>query len=300
MSTAARSPDAATLALFGVAVLLGAGNFLAVRLSNLGLPPFFGAGLRFALAAAIFAALCLLWRLPWPRGRDLRTVLLFCVTGIAGFYALMYWSLLVVAAGVATVVTALVPLATLLLAAAQGLERVTLRSLAGGVIAVTGIAAMALEGGDLVLPLGRLLAMLAAVACVSQSFVFGKRLAHLHPATINALGLGTGAMLLLALSTVTGEAWTLPQRAEAAWALVYLVTLGSVGLFFAALVVVKRWTASATSYMFVLFPVATMALERVLLGEPLRAGAVAGAALVMAGVWIGALARGRRRAPAPA
>jgi drug/metabolite transporter (DMT)-like permease len=300
MSTAARSPDAATLALFGVAVLLGAGNFLAVRLSNLGLPPFFGAGLRFALAATIFAALCLLWRLPWPRGRDLRTALHFGVTGIAGFYALMYWSLLVVAAGVATVVTALVPLATLLLAAAQGLERVTLRSVVGGAIAVTGIAAMALEGGELGLPLGRLLAMLAAVVCVSQSFVLGKRLAHLHPATINAVGLGTGALLLLALSTLTAEAWTLPQRAEAAWALAYLVTFGSVGLFFAALVVVKRWTASATSYMFVLFPVATMALERVLLGEPLRVGAVAGAALVMVGVWIGALARGRRRAPAPA
>jgi drug/metabolite transporter (DMT)-like permease len=300
MSTAARSPDVATLALFGVAVALGAGNFLAVRLSNLGLPPFFGAGLRFALAAMIFAALCLRWRLPWPGARDLRTMLLFGVTGIAGFYALMYWSLLAVSAGVATVVTALVPLATLLLAAAQGLERITLRSVAGGAIAVAGIAAMALEGGELVLPLGRLLAMFGAVACVSQSFVLGKRLAHLHPATINALGLGTGALLLLALSVVAGEAWTLPQRAEAAWALAYLVTFGSVGLFFAALVVVKRWTASATSYMFVLFPVATMALERVLLGEPLRAGAVAGAALVMAGVWIGALARGRRRATAPA
>lgn len=35
-----RGPDARTLGLFGVAVTLGSANFLAVRLSNLALPPF--------------------------------------------------------------------------------------------------------------------------------------------------------------------------------------------------------------------------------------------------------------------
>ena len=73
-------------------------------------------------------------------------------------------------------------------------------------------------------------------------------------------------------------------------ALAYLVTLGSVGLFLALLTVVRRWTASATSYVFVLFPVATLVLEALLLGAPITAPAMAGAALVMAGVWLGALA----------
>ncbi|MBA2668544.1 MAG: EamA family transporter, partial [Trueperaceae bacterium] len=83
--------------------------------------------------------------------------------------------------------------------------------------------------------------------------------------------------------------WSLPRQPEAALALIYLVTFGSIGLFLLLLTVIRRWTASATSYMFVLFPVATMTLEAVLFGEPITFSAAA-AAIVMTGVWIGALA----------
>jgi drug/metabolite transporter (DMT)-like permease len=49
--------------------------------------------------------------------------------------------------------------------------------------------------------------------------------------------------------------------------------------------------------VFVLFPVATMLLEALLLGEPITFAGAAGALLVMTGVWVGALAPSR---PAPA
>lgn len=95
--------------------------------------------------------------------------------------------------------------------------------------------------------------------------------------------------MLLVLSAAVGERWSLPRQPEAALALIYLVTFGSIGLFLLLLTVIRRWTASATSYMFVLFPVATMTLEAVLFGEPITFSAAA-AAIVMTGVWIGALA----------
>lgn len=60
------------------------------------------------------------------------------------------------------------------------------------------------------------------------------------------------------------------------WAVGYLVTLGSVGLFMLVLEVVKRWTASATSYLFVLFPVATLALGALLADERVTLQAVTG------------------------
>jgi drug/metabolite transporter (DMT)-like permease len=101
-----RNPDALSLGTFGLVVLLGAGNFLAVRMSNLDLPPFWGAGLRFALAAASFVLIALVLRLRWPTGRDLALTVLYGVFGFAAFYALMYWALVQVTAGVATVVMA--------------------------------------------------------------------------------------------------------------------------------------------------------------------------------------------------
>lgn len=295
MPGTARGPDAATLALFGVAVTLGSANFLAVRVSNLALPPFWGAGLRFALASLAFVVLARVLRIPWPRGRAWRQMAAFGVLSFAGFYALLYWALLHVTAGVSTVVLALVPLATLLLSAAQGLERLRSRTVAGGAVAVAGIAWLVLEPGGVALPLPAVVALSAAVLCVSQSFILGKRLQDQHPANTNAVGMAVGAVLLVALSAAAGEPWGLPQRPAAAWALAYLVTFGSVGLFLAGLVVIRRWTASSTSYMFVLFPVGTMVLEALLLGEPVTAAAVAGAVVVIAGVWLGAFASPARR-----
>jgi drug/metabolite transporter (DMT)-like permease len=290
MRAPVRGPDGLTVTLFAVAVALGGSNFLAVRLSNLELPPFWGAGLRFTLAGLAFLALTAVMRLTLPKGRTLLHMAVFGLLGIAGFYALMYWALVTVTAAVATVVMACVPLVTLLLAGAQGLERIRARSLIGASLAVAGIGLLALEPGHVSLPFGALLAMFGAVLCVSQSIIVGKRLQQHHPAVINAVALSVGAVVLLALSAAVGEPWSLPRRAEAAWALAYLVTFGSVGLFFVLLTVIRRWTASATSYLFVLFPVATMALEAILFGEPVTLAAAAAALLVMSGVWFGALA----------
>jgi drug/metabolite transporter (DMT)-like permease len=293
-----RIPDTLTLGAFAVLVTLGAGNFLAVRMSNLELPPFWGAGLRFGLAAVSFVAISQFLRLSWPRGRDLVLTAVYGVLGFAAFYALMYWSLTQVTAGVAVVVMAVVPLVTLLLSAVEGIERLRARSVFGALLALAGIAWMTFGPQHVVVPLAALAAMLGAAITVSQSIIIGKRISGNHPAVTNAVGMTVGALLLLGLSLLAGEAWSFPREAEALWAVVYLVTLGSVGLFVLVLLVVRRWTASATSYMFVLFPVVTMALEAWILDEPVTGQMFLGAALVMAGVWFGALSPGARRAPA--
>jgi drug/metabolite transporter (DMT)-like permease len=294
---AAPTPDGLTLAAFAVAVTLGAGNFVGVRFSNLELAPFWGAALRFGLAAAIFVVTAAVRRLTWPRGRDLWLTVIYGALSFATFYALMYWALVRVSAGVATVVMAVVPLATVLLAAAQRLERLNLRTAAGALLACAGIVWMVTGPVDLVLPVSALVAMLLAAASVAQAVIVGKRISGNHPAVTNAVGMPVGVVLLLALSGIAGETWALPRQPEVIAAVVYLVTLGSGGLFVLVLLVVRRWTASATSYMFVLFPVVTMVLDAWLTGEPVTAQALTGALVVMAGVWVGALSPAARRRP---
>lgn len=298
MDPSPRSPDGLTLAAFALAVTIGAGNFIGVSFSNRELAPFWGAGLRFGIAAAIFVGIVLVRRLPWPRGGALRLTVLYGVLSFAVSYALMYWALVRVSAGVATVVMAVVPLATLLLAAVQGLERVRLRGGVGALLACAGILWMTFGPQEVVLPLTALFAMLAASASIAQAVIVSKRIAQNHPAVTNAVGMLVGAILLLAFSAVAGEVWALPRQTEVLVAVGYLVTIGSVGLFVLALLVIRRWTASATSYMFVLFPVVTMLLDVVLTQTPITTSALVGAMLVMAGVWFGALSPGARRAAA--
>ncbi|MBW3619121.1 MAG: EamA family transporter [Actinobacteria bacterium] len=299
MEAEQQGPGSVVVATFLLAVTIGGANFIAVRFSNRELAPFWGAGLRFGLAALLFVGIAVALRLRWPRGRDLVLTAVYGLMSFAISYALMYWALVRVTAGAATVVMAMVPLVTLLLATAQGHERLALRGVAGALLAVAGIGWMTFGPGATAIPLGPLLAMLLAALVIGQSIILGKRLSGNHPAMTNAVGMSTGALVLFGISLVAGEPWVLPREPSAVWAVLYLVTLGSVGLFVLVLLVVRRWTSSASSYMFVLFPVVTLVLAALIADEPITTDAVVGALLVMTGVWFGALSPGARRVSAP-
>lgn len=299
MSNSLEAPGARTLGVFALAVVLGGANFVGVRFSNLELAPFWGAGLRFSLAALTFVAIALALRLRWPTGRLLALTAAYGLLSFGLFYALMYWALQRVTAGMATVVMAMVPLVTVLLTWVQRLEPLRRRTVVGAAVALGGILWMTLGEDRVVLPLTGLLAMFAAAVTIGESVILGKKVSANHPAMTNAVAMVVGAASLLALSAVAGENWAVPTRPDVIWSLAYLVTLGSVGLFVLMLLVVRRWTASATSYAFVLFPVVTMLLEAWLADEPLSWRGTTGALIVMAGVWFGALAPSARTSSEP-
>lgn len=285
------------MSAFVAAVILGGGNFIAVRFSNRELDPFWGAGLRFTLAASLFVAIALALRLRWPRGRQLVLTLTYGALNFALSYALLYWALVRVTAGFGAVVLAVVPLVTLLLAALHGLEPLRRRAILGSLLSLGGILLMTVRPQDVTLPIAGLVAMLLAALTVGEGVIVSKKVSGYHPAMTNAVGMTIGAVFLLGLSALVSEQWVLPRQAEAIWSVAYLVTFGSVGLFVLFLLVVRMWTVSATSYSFVLFPVVTMLLEALLADEPLTLQGVTGTVLVMIGVWFGALSPSARGLP---
>jgi len=293
----ASAPDAFTLAAFIVAVVLGGGNFIAVRFSNRELDPFWGAGLRFTLAAVVFVTIALGLRLRWPTGRHLALTLAYGGLNFGLSYALLYWALVRVTAGFGAVILAVVPLITILLAVAHRMERLNTRTLVGSMLSLIGIIVMTVRPGDVDLPISGLLAMLVAAVTVGEGVIVSKKVSGYHPVMTNAVGMTVGAVILLAMSAFAAESWLIPSQAEVIWSVAYLILLGSVGLFVLFLLVVRKWTASATSYSFVLFPVVTMLLGAWIADEPITYGGVIGAVLVMSGVWFGALSPGARRAP---
>ncbi|MGH2452032.1 MAG: EamA family transporter [Candidatus Limnocylindria bacterium] len=287
--------DPFTLIVFLVAVVIGGSNFVAVRFSNAELAPFWGAGLRFALAATLLLAASLAFRLRLPRGRPALTgAAIYGTLGFGLFYAFMYRALVEAPAALGAVVIALVPLLTLLLAIAQGLEAFRWRGLAGALVAAVGVAVVFADQVGGAVGIGSLLALLAGALCLAESAVAAKRYPRAHPIPYNAVAMVPGAVLLLVLSAVSGEPWSLPTR-EATWiALAYLVLIGSTALFVAFLFVLERWTASATSYATVLFPIVAGVVGAAIAGEGVSPGLGLGGAIVIAGVYVGALA------PAPA
>jgi drug/metabolite transporter (DMT)-like permease len=154
---------------------------------------------------------------------------------------------------------------------------------------VGGIALAFFEQPSGTLPLISLLAIIAGAACIAESTVVLKMYPQSDPFMTNALAMTVGTLTLVVLSLVAGESWTLPARARTWASIIYLVFIGSVVAFYLFLFVIRRWTASATSYQFVLFPFVTVLVANWLADETVNSALILGGALVLVGVWIGAL-----------
>ena len=135
--------------------------------------------------------------------------------------------------------------------------------------------------------------MVGFVACLAAGLVIAKALPGVHPAAMNAIGTTVGAVVLVPLAIILGEGTPLP-KAELTWAVqLYVALVGSVGVFGLILFVVRRWTATGASYQTVLSPPVTILLAAWLLGEPLSPRLAVGAAIVVLGVYAGALSHPR-------
>jgi drug/metabolite transporter (DMT)-like permease len=286
-----RRVDRLTFVAFLAVVILGGSNAVAVRFSNFELPPFWGAALRFAAAAMIFWAIVLIRRIELPSGRALIGALIYGTLTIGISYAFLYWALVYVPASLAIVFLTLGPLLTFLFAWAHGQEAFRWRGLLGALVAFAGIViGLGTEIGSTV-PLLPFLALVAGVAVGSEGTVLYKSFPSSEPLAVNAVALSVGAAILLLISLVTGETWSLPAT-QATWiAYGYLVLGGSVVMFYSFLYVLERWTASATSYSLLLIPIATIVIASWLLDEQVSIRFLFGSAIVLMGVWFGAISQ---------
>lgn len=281
--------DQVALASFVLMSVLAGGNAVAIRFSNRELDPLWGASVRFALAAALLLTAMAALRLAIPRGPALLGAVVYGALTFGAAFALAYYALVEIHAGFGQTLLALVPLATLLLAVAQRQERLSAAALGGALIALVGVAVMSQAPVRDSLPLLSLLAALGAALCFAEGAILVRWIPPVHPVTINAIGMATGAVLLAVGSVLSGETISLPERAETWAAIGYLVAVGSVVVFVLYVVVLRYWAASRAAYEFVLIPVVTLALSAWLDDEPVGFGLVLGGLLVLAGVYVGAL-----------
>lgn len=280
--------DRTVLLVFLSTIVLGGSNAVAIRVGNAELPPFWNATLRFGIAATLFVIIALFVRPPFPRGRTFVGAVLYGVVSFAAAYAFTYVALVSAPAGVGQLILSVAPLLTLLLAVAHGLERFRWQGLVGSLIAAPGVIVVFGDQLRLDVPIAALAAAFAAALCIAEGGVLAKLYSPGHPVSANAIGMGIGASILGTISLLAGEVWTLPAEPRTWASVLYLASVGSVGLFLAFLFVLRRWTASATSYVLLLMPLWTVTVGALVLGEAVSSTFIVGAALVLAGTYVGA------------
>jgi drug/metabolite transporter (DMT)-like permease len=285
-------------AVFVAIALIGGGNPVGVAVAVDELDPIWAAATRFVAAGAIFAIAMVLLRIPIPNGKALLGSFTYGLLGFFGAFAFLFWGFLETPPGTGQIIIALVPLLTLLLAVAHGLERFSLRVLVGVLIALGGLVFLVADRIEANVPLPSLLAVVAGATLLAESGVVVKLTPRAHPVASNAVGMLAGGALLLVLSAIIGDTWRVPAQSDTWTAMVFLVVGGSVGVFGLYVFLLGRWTASAASYILLLQPLPTIVYSAVLTQEPLTPALFVGAAIILFGVYIGAFATSRPPAPA--
>ena len=276
-------------ALLGVLSVLWGGSFFFNHVAVAEVPPLTLVLLRVSLAAPILLCAAKLLRLPLPAGR--RTWTGFLAMGLLNNalpFALIVWGQTRIASGLAAILNATTPLATVVVAHLfTADEKMRANRLAGVLAGFAGVAV--LIGPGLLRGVGGDVA--AELACLAAAFsyacagVFGRRFRHLPPISAASGQVTASAVLLLPPALVVDRPWLLHLPGAAAMGavagLAVLCTALAYAIYFRILA-----TAGATNLLLVTFliPVSAIALGWLVLGEHLAAYQFLGLALVGAGL----------------
>jgi drug/metabolite transporter (DMT)-like permease len=276
--------------LLALSVLWG-GSFFFTGIAVKELPPLTIAALRVGLAAAMLCVTLRLLGLVLPRERKvwaaffgmglLNNVIPFC---------LIVWGQTHIASGLAAILNATTPLATVIVAhVLTDDETMTGNRLAGVLIGLVGVTLMI--GPDTLGGIGTdVLAQLAVLgAALSYAFagVFGRRFRRLGIAPMaTATGqVAASSVMLLPVALLVERPWTLPLPSAAVWAAILGIATFSTALGYVLYFRILA-SAGAINLLLVTFliPVSAIILGAFVLGERLAPRHFLGMALIGAGL----------------
>ena len=274
--------------LLALSILWG-GTYFFAKVAVATLPPLTVVLVRVAIAAVALLVVVKASGLGVPRNAHLwRAFLVMGAINNVIPFGLLFWAQTEIASGLAAILNATTPLFTVLFAhvAAPG-ERLTLARLAGILCGCLGVTL--LVGPDALSGLG--IGVLAQLACLAAAVsyavagLFGRRFRGV-PAPVTAFGqVAASTVLTLPLVLVFDRPWALPAPGLHVWGA--LIGLGLLGTALAYILYFRILAAAgATNLLLVTFliPVTAILFGVVLLGERLGLPAIAGMALIFAGL----------------
>lgn len=285
------------LALLFLLSSIWGSSFMAIKIGIETIPPLTLAAARVMLAALVLWGFARLQGLVLPRGRR---IWLYCfLLGVIGNglpFALINWGEQRIDSGLAAILMAVMPLATVVLAHFFTVgDRMTPAKLAGVVIGFFGV--VVLVGPEAVKGVGGDVWRQLAVSLGAVSYAIAAILArNMPPAPLiarSAAVMIVASVVMAPLAMVLEAPWTLAPSQEAMWAAVYLglmpTALATIILFH---LLVKR-NASFIAPINYLIPVFGVIWGVVALGEAVSPRAVTALGVILAGM---AIAQYRRRA----
>jgi len=275
-------------------VLLWSANFIVGKVALREFPPLLLGALRIGLAGVFLAPAY--WRKSraagtiWPPA-DLMLLAFLAVCNV-GNQLLFLLGLHRTSVAHSALIIGVGPIFVLLIAAAMGLERITLRKTAGMILALGGVSTLAYQASSGAAPAEATVAgdAITVAACVLFSLfaVYGKRAAERHSTVaVNGFAYISGAALLAPILLWQAREFSFAHVSAAGWSsLVYMALFPSVICYLIYYHALTHISASRVSAFIYLEPLIATLMGVAFLGERITASLVAGGTVIFTGVYL--------------
>lgn len=285
-STASAEAKLPLIAAFATIYIVWGSTYLAIRVLVATVPPLLSAGVRFFVAGVLLYAFARFRGDSAPTRIQWRNLAAISLSMFVITYGALFWAERFVPSGIASVLAATVPLATVVLEVwVFRTQPFRAKLMLASLVGFAGVGVLTWQGGQNAQLLPSLAILLGATGWAFGSVLSNSlALPSSRVLTSGAEMLAGGAGLLL-WSLLAGE-WSSPIRvtAPAAWALVYLITAGSLVGFTAFVYLLSRMPASQISSYAYVNPVVAVILGHFLANEELTWKTAIGAFLIVASV----------------
>src|SRR5262249_51783758 len=245
---------------------------------------------RFGTGFVILLPIALIIKSRWPSGRDWIAVALLGILFFFAFSVLFNFAYTYTTAARGALALSTMPLTTMLVGAALGVEKITVRKTAGVLVAMAGVF-LALMLGLSNAPEGAWrgeLVMLAATLCMSFYNVWSRPfIARSDPLAFLTAGMGAAAFCLLIWALAIHGFAAAADFGTPQWlAIAYLGIIGSAGAFILWVFALARTSPTKTAVTITVNPVFASIVGALAIGEGIGLNLIAGLAAVAAGIFI--------------
>lgn len=285
------STDRAAYALLTVMAVSFAGTWVAAPWATDDVTPLTVAFVRFALASVCLWAFTRATHLPTPiRRADLPIAFAMGATAMVGYNILFLYGVTLAPSTDGAIITpGLVPIFTAILVRIVYGERLARRGVAGLGLGLAGLVLVVgpVVGGSAERLLGDVMFIGGALMWAIYTLISRRATLRLHPAHATLLATMAGTAMLLPLA-LAERGWEplLDASARSLWSIVYLGVIGTAVAFATFSEGVRRIGSARAAAFIVLVPVLGVVLSAWLLSDPITPLGVAGATLVLGGLWL--------------
>jgi len=289
----------------GTIVCIWAGSFIFIKLALLEIPPIALALARFGIATPIIIAITSFQQssrssIKSALVNDFWSFSFLGLIGVTFLYVLQFYSLRFISATEGSVIINLHAIFAMLLSAVLLKESLTRQKIAGVFVAFSGVLVITIKSTqgtivNLIEPLGVVL-MMAAALCWATYSVYGKKILQkyqIQVMTSCVFLLGTIYLIPFALSE--GNMGAIASSSSTAWlSIIFLAIPSSVVSYILWNRLIQEIDVTKVLVSLYVIPIPTAILSYLMLGETITYPVIAGAALIIVGVYLTESSRSKR------